>query len=231
MYNNYFENVYSKFWTETSKAYGLEDGVDSIIEILQQLHGESAFEVGIGTGWPIADSLLKSGVKMSGCDISSSLVEQTRKTYPDMDLFTGTIWDINKSALRNVKYDIVYCIRSSWYMQDFLRVIQKMLHMTRKNGYVVFNIINRQNQDNKKALAKNRFQRVRGRIEGALKVLLLNRDYFASCPAYYYTKSEIENLLRSINVKWKVLSTNQLFDREAKFDECGQKLLFIVQKL
>ena len=168
---------------------------------------------------------------MSGCDISSSLVEQTRKTYPDMDLFTGTIWDINKSALRNVKYDIVYCIRSSWYMQDFLRVIQKMLHMTRKNGYVVFNIINRQNQDNKKALAKNRFQRVKGRIEGALKVLLLNRDYFASCPAYYYTKSEIENLLRSINVKWKVLSTNQLFDREAKFDECGQKLLFIVQKL
>ena len=231
MYNNYFENVYSKFWTETSKAYGLEDGVDSIIEILQQLHGESAFEVGIGTGWPIADSLLKSGVKMSGCDISSSLVEQTRKTYSDMDLFTGTIWDINKSALRNVKYDIVYCIRSSWYMQDFLRVIQKMLHMTRKNGYVVFNIINRQNQDNKKALAKNRFQRVKGRIEGALKVLLLNRDYFASCPAYYYTKSEIENLLRSINVKWKVLSTNQLFDREAKFDECGQKLLFIVQKL
>lgn len=231
MYNNYFDHVYSKFWTETSKAYGLEDGVDSIIEILQQLHGESAFEVGIGTGWPIADSLLKSGVKMSGCDISSSLVEQTRKTYPDMDLFTGTIWDINKSALRNVKYDIVYCIRSSWYMQDFLRVIQKMLHMTRKNGYVVFNIINRQNQDNKKALAKNRFQRVKGRIEGALKVLLLNRDYFASCPAYYYTKSEIENLLRSINVKWKVLSTNQLFDREAKFDECGQKLLFIVQKL
>ena len=231
MYNNYFEHVYSKFWTETSKAYGLEDGVDSIIEILQQLHGESAFEVGIGTGWPIADSLLKSGVKMSGCDISSSLVEQTRKTYPDMDLFTGTIWDINKRALRNVKYDIVYCIRSSWYMQDFLRVIQKMLHMTRKNGYVVFNIINRQNQDNKKALAKNRFQRVKGRIEGALKVLLLNRDYFASCPAYYYTKSEIENLLRSINVKWKVLSTNQLFDREAKFDECGQKLLFIVQKL
>ena len=232
MYNNYFENVYSKFWTETSKAYGLEDGVDSIIEILQQLHSESAFEVGIGTGWPIADSLLKSGVKMSGCDISPSLVEQTRKAYPDMDVFAGTIWEaggIKKNG--SLQYDIVYCIRSSWYMKDFLRVIQKMLHMTRKNGYVVFNIINRQNQDNKKALARNRFQRAKGRIEGALKVLLLNRDYFASCPAYYYTKSEIENLLRSMDVKWKVLSTNQLSDREAKFDECGQKLLFIVQKL
>lgn len=38
MYNNYFEHVYSKFWTETSKKYGMEDGVDSIIEIMKQLH-------------------------------------------------------------------------------------------------------------------------------------------------------------------------------------------------
>lgn len=230
MYNNYFEHVYSKFWTETSKKYGMEDGVDSIIEILLQLHAKSVFEVGIGTGWPIADSLLKSGVKMSGCDISVSLIEQTKKAYPAMDLFAGTIWDINKSTLKNAKFDIVYCIRSSWYMKDFLRVIEKMLHMTRSKGYVVFNIINRENQENKTALARNRFQRIKGRIEGALKVILFNRDYFASCPAFYYTQSEIEGLLRTLNVKWKVLSTNQLSDKKAEFDKKGQKLLFVVQK-
>lgn len=93
MYNNYFEHVYSKFWTETSKKYGMEDGVDSIIEIMKQLHVETAFEVGIGTGWPIADSLVKSGVKISGCDISESLITQTKKAYPDMDVFAGTIWE------------------------------------------------------------------------------------------------------------------------------------------
>lgn len=32
----------------------MEDGINSIIEILQKLHGESAFELEIGTGWPIA---------------------------------------------------------------------------------------------------------------------------------------------------------------------------------
>ena len=232
MYNNYFEHVYSKFWTETSKKYGMEDGVDSIIEILLELHGKSAFEVGIGTGWPIADSLLKSGVKVSGCDISERLIAETQKTYPNMELYAGTIWEagggINKKT--SAQYDIVYCIRSSWYMKDFLRVIEKMLQMTRSNGYVVFNIINGKNQENKKALARNRFQRIKGRIEGALKVLLFNRDYFASCPAFYYTQSEIERVLRILNVKWKVLSTNQLGDNVAEFDEKGQKLLFVIQK-
>ena len=105
-----------------------------------------------------------------------------------------------------------------------------MLQMTRSNGYVVFNIINGKNQENKKALARNRFQRIKGRIEGALKVLLFNRDYFASCPAFYYTQSEIERVLRILNVKWKVLSTNQLGDNVAEFDEKGQKLLFVIQK-
>lgn len=105
-----------------------------------------------------------------------------------------------------------------------------MFHMTKSNGYVVFNIINRRNQENKRALAKSRFYRVKGRIEGALKVLLLNKDYFASCPSFFYTQSEIESVLRTLNVKWKVLSTNQLSDSNANFDEQGQKLLFVVQK-
>lgn len=230
MYKNYFEQVYSKFWTETSKKYGLEDGIDSIIEILKQLHVKTAFEVGIGTGWPIADSLLKSGIKMSGCDISESLITQAKKSYPDMDLFAGTIWEVGINKRTASQYDMVYCIRSSWYMKEFLKVIEKMVQMTQNNGYVVFNIINRQNQKNRRALTKSRFYSVKGRIEGALKVLLLNRDYFASCPAFYYTQSEIESVLRTLNVKWKVLSTNQLYDSTAKFDGCGQKLLYIVQK-
>lgn len=229
MYNNYFDQVYSKFWTKTSQAYGMEDGLDSIIDILKNLHGKSAFEIGIGTGWPIADMLEKSGLSLAGCDISSSLIMQARQSYPDMELYTGTIWDAGID--KELKWDIVYCIRSSWYMKDFLGVIEKMMQMTNENGYIVFNIINRRNKENKKALWKNRFSRIRGRIEGSIKVLLLNRDYFASCPAFYYTKSEVESVLRKENVEWQVLSTNQLTDSRKEFEEDGQKLLFIVRKL
>lgn len=228
MYNNYFELRYSKFWTEKSKAYGMEDGLDSIIDILKNLHGKSAFEIGIGTGWPIADMLEKSGLKLAGCDISSSLIMKTKQSYPNMELYAGTIWDVDTDEER--KWDIVYCIRSSWCIKDFLSVIEKMVQMTNENGYVVFNIINRSNKENKKALRKNRLSRVRGRIEGAIKVLLFNRDYFASCPAFYYTKSEVEDVLKKENVEWKVLSTNQLMDSKKEFEEDGQKLLFIVRK-
>lgn len=229
MYNNYFESVYSKFWTETTKKYGMEDGIDSIIKILTDLRVETAFEVGIGTGWPIADSLAKSGVKISGCDISKSLIEQTKNSYPDMDVFAGTIWEMGGGDLG--KYDMVYCIRSSWYMKDFLEVIGKMFQMTKNGGYIVFNIINKQNDENRRALRKSRFHCVKGRIEGALKVLLYNRDYFAPCPPFYYTQSEIEGLLCTFKAKWRVLSTNQLLDSRTQFDGKGQKLLFIVQKL
>ena len=115
MYNNYFEHVYSKFWTETSKKYGMEDGVDSIIEILLELHGKSAFEVGIGTGWPIADSLLKSGVKVSGCDISERLIAETQKTYPNMELYAGTIWEAGggykQEDFRTIRYSVLYPIQ------------------------------------------------------------------------------------------------------------------------
>lgn len=231
MYNNYFEHVYSKFWKETSKKYGMEDGIDSIIEILQELKGETAFEVGIGTGWPLADSLQKTGVQMSGCDIAVSLIEQTKKEYPNMDVFAGTIWEVRDIKKGNFpQYDIVYCIRSSWYMKDFLKVIEQMLYMTKSDGYVVFNILNRQNQENKTTLMKSRFTHIKGRIEGALKVLLFNRDYFAACPIFYYTKTEVESVLSTKNVQWQVVSSNQLLDRRAEFEECGQKLLFIVKK-
>ena len=229
MYNNYFEQIYSKFWTEHSKAYGMGDGLDSIIDILQNLHGKSAFEIGSGTGWPIADLLEKGGLKLAGCDISSSLIMQTKQAYPNMELYAGTIWDVDIDEKR--KWDIVYCIRTSWQIKDFLLVIEKMLQMTNDNGYIVFNIINKSNKENKKALWKNRFSRVRGRIEGAIKVLLFNRDYFASCPGFFYTKAEVESVLRKENVEWQVLSTNQLMDSKKEFEEDGQKLLFIVRKL
>lgn len=77
---------------------------------------------------------------MSECDISESLIKQTQETYPNMELFVGSIWAMGSRFSK--KYDIVYCIRSSWYMKDFLRMVKTMLEMTKSNGYVVFNIIN-----------------------------------------------------------------------------------------
>lgn len=228
MYQNYFEQIYSKYWNHASKEYGLEDGVDSIIKIMKGLQINNAYEIGIGNGYPIADALERAGIQLSGCDISESMVMQAKQAHPKMELH---VYDIQTAEMNlEKKYDLVYCIRSSWYMKEFCHVIEKMISMADDNGYVIFNIINRDNQENRKVIWQDRLGRAKMRIEGTLKVLLLNKDYVARCPNFLYTKAEIERVLKAHRVKWNVLCTEQLLDDKAEFDPKGQKLLFIVQK-
>lgn len=228
MYNAYFETKYSEFWKKQSKVYGKQedDGLDKIIEILKELHAKTAFEVGIGTGWPIASDLSDNGTNISGCDVAESLIRTAREKYPQMKLYVGDIWQV---PFEGVKYDLVYCIRSSWYMKDFLAVIQKMLEITENGGTIVFNVLNSANSINRKTKLKGTFIRFAVRVYGAMKVLFCNRDYIAPCPNFFYNLGEIKNVLNKYNVKYMVYSINQLLGKE-QFMEDSQKLLFVVTK-
>lgn len=229
MYNTYFETTYSEFWKKQSQVYGKQkdDGLDKIIEILKGLHAKTAFEVGIGTGWPIASDLNDIGTDISGCDVAESLIRAAQEKYPQMKLYVGDIWQV---PFEEEKYDLVYCIRSSWYMKDFLNVISKMLEVTNYGGTVVFNILNSRNPLNRKARIKSWFIRLAVRVYGAMKVLFCNRDYIASCPSCYYNIEIVKDVLNKHNVEYQVYSTNQLLG-ERQFMENSQKLLFVVKKM
>lgn len=229
MYNTYFETKYSEFWKKQSKVYGKQenDGLDKIIKMLKDIHAKTAFEVGIGTGWPIASELYDDGTEVSGCDVAESLIRTAKENYPLMNLYAGDIWRV---PFDEKKYDLVYCIRSSWYMKDFLNVILKMLNITNSGGTVVFNVLNSKNPQNKKSKVKGKFIRFAVRCYGALKVLFCNRDYIAPCPDYYYSLEDIKNVLRKQNFQFSVYSINQLLG-EKEYVENSQKLLFIIRKL
>ncbi|MDY2699387.1 MAG: class I SAM-dependent methyltransferase [Lachnospiraceae bacterium] len=229
MYNTYFETTYSEFWKKQSQIYGKQedDGLDKIIEILKGLRAKTAFEVGIGTGWPIASDLSDAGTSISGCDVAESLIKTAQENYPQMKLHVGDIWHV---PFEEKKYDLVYCIRSSWYMKDFPDVILKMLEVTDDGGTVVFNILNSGNSLNKRARIKSWFIRFAVRVYGAMKVLFCNRDYIASCPSYYYNLEMITEILNKNKVQYQVYSTNQLLGEE-QFMENSQKLLFVVRKV
>lgn len=229
MYNAYFETKYSEFWKKQSIVYGRQedDGLDKIIEMLKNIHAKTAFEVGIGTGWPIASELYTDGTEVSGCDIAESLVRTAQGNYPEMKLYVGDIWSV---PFEKRKYDLVYCIRSSWCMKNFLNVTEKMLDITNEGGYVVFNILNSNNFSNKKAKVKSCFIRFAVRVYGAMKVLFCNRDYIAPCPNYYYNAKKINEVLKAHNVKCHIYSVNQLLGKE-QFMEKSQKLLFVIEKV
>ena len=228
MYNTYFETTYSEFWKKQSQVYGKqeEDGLNKIIDILKGLRAKTAFEVGIGTGWPIASDLNDTGISISGCDVAESLIKVAQEKYPQMKLYVGDIWQV---PFEKEKYDLVYCIRSSWYMKDFLDVISKMLEIANNGGTVVFNILNSRNSLNRKARIKTWFIRMAVRVYGAMKVLFCNRDYIASCPSYYYDLEMVTDVLNKNKVQYQVYSTNQLLGEE-QFMEDSQKLLFVVKK-
>ena len=228
MSNRYFETVYSNFWKQESEVYGKqeEEGLDRIIEKLKSFQAENAFEVGIGTGWPIAAELYANGTHVAGCDVAESLIRTAQETYPEMELFVGDIWQV---PLEKGKYDLVYCIRSSWYMKDFLNVISRMLELTKSGGIVVFNILNNRNFSNKKAILKGFFIRLAVRLYGAMKVLLLNKDYIAVPPSYLYNLKEVKKVLDKYEVVFQVVSINQLLG-DKQFVDNSQKLLFIVRK-
>lgn len=54
---------YSAFWQNQVKKYGVDDQLNGVMNLLADLPGDDYFELGIGTGWPIANFLLAGGVQ------------------------------------------------------------------------------------------------------------------------------------------------------------------------
>lgn len=85
----YLVNDYSKFWDRQSYKYGIGTYEAFLIKLLKGAHPDDAFEVCIGNGWPIAKSLVESGIQVSGCDIAPSLIESARKMLSGGGLRNG----------------------------------------------------------------------------------------------------------------------------------------------
>jgi SAM-dependent methyltransferase len=226
-------DAYSDFWKEKVREYGLKDGLDKIIDILKELDAKDYFELGIGTGWPIASELLNAGKNIYGCDLSAQSVLNAVNDFPQLygRVYAGTINDYERLDVH--EYDCVYCIRSSWHMKDFpQRELKSMLELTKPGGYVVFNIINRESSLNKKSvrsILKGVLATIVYRLVCSLKVLFIDEDYSGQIKQYYYTDREIRDGLDGCDIR--AVSVNQLEKgMDETYDVDSQKILYIVRK-
>lgn len=225
--------AYSDFWKEKVREYGLKDGLDKIIAILKDLDAKDYFELGIGTGWPLASELINAGKNIYGCDLSASSVLSAVSDFPQLygKVYVGTINDSERLDIQ--EYDCVYSIRSSWYMKDFpQRELRSMLELTKPGGYVVFDIINRESSLNKKpvrSILKGVLATVIYRLVCSLKVLFIDEDYSGQIKLYYYTDREIRDCLIGCDIR--AVSVNQLEKgMDETYDVDSQKILYIVRK-
>lgn len=138
--SQYFSNIYSKFWMKQTHVYGFDPYCQGLVRLIQETSPRQAFEVGIGTGWPIASTLKENGITVDGCDIAESLVNQARQALNNKDgIWVGEVTQYQGEPL----YDTVYCLRVSWCIPDFYSVIDKMLSMTVPGGTVIFDIMDK----------------------------------------------------------------------------------------
>lgn len=138
---NALKNQYAMFWRTQSYHYGVGDIEKYVFNRIAEKNPKDAFEVGIGNGFPYAKHLQENGVVVSGCDIAPLSVWNARNTL-GLQQNTSRIvcGDINKLEISE-KFDLVYCLRSSWYIPDFQTTVKKMVSMTRSGGTIIFDIM------------------------------------------------------------------------------------------
>lgn len=175
----------------------------------------------------------RGGYKVYGCDLSPSSVIQAISNHEQLygRTYAGSIYDF---PYQDKKFDVVYCVRSSWYMQHFPdEEMQEMLKLTKDNGYVVFDIINRESPENRISVLRhirNFFVGILQRGYHTAQVLFLNKSYAPPLKNYLFS---MDIILQSLDKDYevKIYSPNQMLDGlDAPFDSRGQKLLFVVHK-
>lgn len=142
------------------------------------------FEVGIGNGWPIGVALYQNDIKVCGCDVAKRLVESARKNLHNDEIWVGELKNIETDC----KYDAVYCVRTSWYIPNFKEVLDQMIPMINEDGYLIFDIMER----NSLYFWKMSWDKLKTNL---CKVINLERD--GERKLFFYSQRKIDKLLQN----------------------------------
>lgn len=187
---------YDIFWDKQTKKYGVTRYEKFIMHEIMKRKPQKVFEVGIGNGLPIGAALHRKGIDVHGCDISLKLVSASRrnlgKQADDARIFVG---EVDQYHGRD-KYDVIYCARTSWYIDNFERTIKKMISMT-ENGYVIFDIMQKESL----YYLKQVFLHSKWKILRFLGIYLEEH-----MKLYFYSRYKIERLLKDNHISFHSFS-------------------------
>ena len=171
--NRFMQEVYSKYWIRArDDRYGFMPYDRSLCDLVASKlnKGSLILDVGIGTGYPIAEWFYLRGYKVEGIDIAANLIEECRIRYPGIKAEVGDAEDIHKG---DGTFDAAVCFHSTWCIPDLKCALSEMLRVTKDGGCVVFDIMN---ADNPKIAASYR-QKVREKF-WPFKLLGYGRIFF-----------------------------------------------------
>lgn len=141
--NNYKpENVVRESYNQIANVYHKQrdkfkndDILNSFASILSS--GSEVLDVGCGAGVPVAQFLVKTDFKVTGVDISSSMVELARKNVPEATFFE---MDMKKLEFEDRRFDGITALYSLFHIpkEDHGAILLKFYTLLRDNGVLLF---------------------------------------------------------------------------------------------
>lgn len=109
-----------------------------VIDILKPLKIDSILDVGCGEGFTL-DKFRKEGIgkKLSGIDNLDEALKLAAKTYPDLDIKRGDIYDIKA---KDNTYDLVMATEVFEHLDDPDKAIKELIRVSKK--YVMLSVPN-----------------------------------------------------------------------------------------
>lgn len=192
---DFYKDSYGDYWVNAVKRYGIGSYEKAVLNMLDKCSSQYAFEIGIGTGWPFAAYLAKKGTAISGCDISKRVIRELKKSYPDFQVYVGEFKKQDK------KFDLVYCIRSSWFMENFYQVLYEMMDSVEDGGHLIFDIMD---QNAPYYLYNHYYESKPNTLKECYRKYIIKENLEKNPPLNFYSISKINRILKNCGFSFKI---------------------------
>ena len=232
-------NTYPSYWNRAAHKYGLDAYCQRLIDIISSYGPKNVFELAIGNGYPLADGLEGRSIAVAGLDISPLLIQELNKSNPNIHATAGLFEEYIVDEVK--KYDIVYCLRSSWYFENFLNAVEFMIAMTKPEGYIIFDIMNADSVHNKSMIRKKNlsfpYTVIKNTIKTLLNMLSGSQKYMIDSifgvREIMRSRNEIESFLNNSGFSYKALTLSDVLGQSGQWLQTSndQKILYIVKNI
>lgn len=137
----YYSRIYPAIWRDKVRRYGFTDYHKRLIAFLRAAlpPGRARIlEVAVGLGEPFAKALAE-GNDFCGIDIARESLLSARRTVPSGRFVEG---DAERLPFQSGRFDLVYCVQSSWCLRDVWALVREMARVAAPGGVCVVDLMN-----------------------------------------------------------------------------------------